>query len=139
MKKLIQKLMKRPGFYDKTDPTPPAIPLKWKRPPTLQEQVARMVHSEQFKQYMEREGFETIDEAEDFEVGDDYVPEAPHELVYDHDLGKEVSKREKANLDRDREKFDNYARQELAKKRAAKKEKKEEAAPPDPKKKADQE
>lgn len=135
MKNLIAKLKKRSGFFDKADPKPTGIPLNFKRPPTLAEQVARLVHSEHFKRQMEQSGFETIDEAEDFEVGDDYVPDSPHELVYDDDLGKEISKQEKRQLDQDRARFDVYVKNTLAeRKRKAKEKKQSEEAPSEPKK-----
>lgn len=74
------------------DPTPVAIPAGFKRPDTLAEQVRRVVRdlSEQAK-----EGeYDTFEEAEDFEVGDDLDPLSPYEEVFDPALGRAVTPKE---------------------------------------------
>lgn len=51
------------------DPTPIAIPVGFNRPETLQEQIRRLVRNE-FSQVAAATGFETFDEANDFDVPD---------------------------------------------------------------------
>lgn len=54
------------------DPTPVEIPLKFQgNYESLHEKILRYVRSEQFRQKMEEEGFETEEEANDFDVGDE--------------------------------------------------------------------
>lgn len=65
------------------DPTPMAPPIGYKRQPSLAEQIREMVRSERLKQEVEEAGFETFEEADDFEVGDDYDPHSPHENDFD--------------------------------------------------------
>lgn len=61
------------------DPTPVEIPVGFQRPESLQEQIKRLVRTELSAQ-AQAEGFESFEEADDFEVGDDYDPSSPHEL-----------------------------------------------------------
>lgn len=65
------------------DPTPVAKPLGWRAPYTIQEQIQRFVRDE-LSRRAAQDGFETFEEAEDFNVGDDYDPRSPHEI--DEDL-----------------------------------------------------
>lgn len=69
------------------DPRPMAIPSGLGRPETLEEQVRRLVRSNAFTE----PGQETFEEAEDFDVDDDFDPSTPYELQFDPVLGKEVS------------------------------------------------
>lgn len=78
--------------YEKPDPTPMAIPSGFRRPPTLAEQVARLVRSERFQQEVAARGFETFEEADDFDIPDDPVdPSTPYEPFFDPSLGREVT------------------------------------------------
>lgn len=91
------------------DPTPMAIPVGFAKPESLEARMARAVRLASL--HAANQGFETIEEAEDFDTGeDDYVPYSEHEVVYDEGLKKEVSKREKIQLDRDRAHFDAYVK-----------------------------
>lgn len=65
------------------DPTPIAPPVGFRRQPSLAEQIRAMVRSERLRQEAEAQGFETFEEADDFEVGDDYDPTSPYEEVFD--------------------------------------------------------
>lgn len=64
------------------DPIPAAIPLQWQRPPTLQEQIKSMIRRE-MSQAAAQDGLETFEEADDFDVGDDFDPQSPYEVNYD--------------------------------------------------------
>lgn len=76
-------------FYGREipDPTPLRVPGGFKRPETLQEQVARLVRGA-ISREAEEAGFETFDEAEDFDVEDDFDPRTPFEVVFDPVLGE---------------------------------------------------
>lgn len=120
------------------DPTPVAIAVGFKPPPTLREQMLALIRSEEFRRHLGSTEHESFEEANDFEIGDDYEPGSPHELQYDHDLGREVLPAEKAFLDSQRRQFDDYVAQEkkkaaIEKRRKAKE--KQEVTPPasDPK------
>jgi len=47
--------------------------------PEVKEQIREMVRSEKLKQEVAAQGYETFEEADDFEVGDDFDPKSPYE------------------------------------------------------------
>lgn len=70
------------------DNSPVAIPVKFKRVDAITQKVAELVQGE-FSRLAEKEGYETFEDADDFDVGDDYDPHSPYELneeqeYYDH-------------------------------------------------------
>lgn len=67
------------------DPTPVAIPVAFSRPPSIAEQVQRLVRSH-LNAIAAEQGKESFEEADDFDVGDDDFPRSPHELSQDQDL-----------------------------------------------------
>jgi len=75
------------------DPTPLSLPLGFKKPEILAETVARLVRSEISRQ-AQLQGFETFEEAEDFDVGDDFEPGAPYETYFDPVLNRDISPHE---------------------------------------------
>lgn len=80
------------------DPVPLAPPVGYKRSPTLQEQIKRMVQSERLAQLAQESGHETFAEAEDFDVGDDYDPRSPWEDEFEgepvlNEIREEVAKK----------------------------------------------
>lgn len=82
----FQKVKKMFGRFEKTDPTPVAIPLRFQRSKSLEEQVKELINSERFNMMMKASGKETIEEAMDF--GDDEdSPWSPYE-----DEGPRVTK-----------------------------------------------
>lgn len=89
-----------------------AIPVRMKRPPTLQEEMARLLRNPAFMGDLRSNGVETIDEADDFDVDEEGEFQSQHELVHDEDLQKEIPKGEKAFLDRNRQIFDAHVRAE---------------------------
>lgn len=122
--KIRQKLAERKGRKEYPDPTPVEMAVKFRRPPTLQEQIRQMVRSERLAQEAQRMGADTFEEFDDFDVGDDFDPTSPYETVFDPDLGKDVTRPEKEYLDAHRKQFDDHVRQ--AKKNASKSKFKEE-------------
>lgn len=65
------------------DPTPVAPPIGFVRQPTLAETMRQMVRSEALKRAARESGMETFEEADDFEIGDDYDPKSPYEEVFE--------------------------------------------------------
>lgn len=67
------------------DSTPMAIPFGFERPPTLQEQIRRLMRVEydRMRAVTGNEDFETPEEADDFDIGDDFDidPVSGHEYV----------------------------------------------------------
>ncbi|AFS65320.1 hypothetical protein [Dragonfly-associated microphage 1] len=64
------------------DPTPIEIPTGFRRPETLQEQIRRLIRSEQFAAQMGRPDAESFEEANDFDVDDDgELPVTQHEFT----------------------------------------------------------
>lgn len=53
------------------DPNPIAVPLKFTRPETMDEKIRRLIRSSELARRAQAEGFETEEEANDFEVDDD--------------------------------------------------------------------
>lgn len=71
------------GKHELLDSTPIAIPLKFRghQGDNLRELVQSMVH--EVSNNMGKMGFETFEEAEDFQVDDDYDPKSPWEADFD--------------------------------------------------------
>lgn len=66
------------------NPVPMEAPIGFVPMKPLHEQIREMVLREIGSQ-AEREGFESAEEAEDFEIGDDYDPASPWELDFEPD------------------------------------------------------
>lgn len=78
---VIQELL--PDGSEKLDPTPIAPPIGYQRQVPLHLQIREMVRSEALRQAAEAAGAETFEEADDFEVDDDYDPTTPYENDFD--------------------------------------------------------
>lgn len=65
------------------DPTPMAPPVGYVKQQSLAEQIREMVRSEKLRLEVEQQGLETFEEADDFDVGDDYDPSSPYENEFD--------------------------------------------------------
>lgn len=76
--------------HEVPDPRPLQVPAGFKRPPTLAEQVQRLVRGALSRQAAEQ-GFETFEESEDFDVGDEIDPSTPYEAVFDPILGRDIT------------------------------------------------
>ncbi|AZL82923.1 hypothetical protein [Apis mellifera associated microvirus 45] len=70
------------------DPTPMGLPAGFKRPETLAEQVRRLVRTEKL---VDDDDVESWEEANDFDVDDDFDPASPFETVFDPELGRELT------------------------------------------------
>lgn len=77
------------GRKEMLDNTPVAIPLRFKRVETQVEIVRRMVANE-FSRLAANQGFESIEDFDDFAIDDEYDPWSPHEVPYDQELGPPI-------------------------------------------------
>lgn len=82
--------LQTPYGHEVPDSTPVAIPAGFKRPETMEEIVKRMVRTQISREAAEK-GEETFEEADDFEVDDDFDPSTPYEVLFDPVLEREVS------------------------------------------------
>lgn len=57
------------------------------------ERIRGIIRGERLKQEMEAAGRETFEEADDFDVGDDYDPSSPYEEVFDPVAAKEAQQK----------------------------------------------
>lgn len=69
--------------HELLNPTPQAPPLGYKKQPSLSDQIRDMVRSEHLRQAAASAGMETFEEADDFDVDDDYDPTSPYEVDFD--------------------------------------------------------
>lgn len=65
------------------DPVPMAPPIGYKKQPTMVDHIRTMIRSEKLRQEVEAAGFETMEEADDFDIGDDVDPASPYEHNFD--------------------------------------------------------
>lgn len=65
------------------DPTPISPPIGYKKSPTIAEQMRLMIRGERLREEAEAAGYETFEEADDFDVGDDFDPRSPYEEVFE--------------------------------------------------------
>ena len=93
--------------HEVLDRTPLELPAGFRRPETLAEQVQRLVRTS-ISDYAGEKGYETFDEANDFDIEDDPIePETAYEEVFDPVLGRGVTPREfMDNQERYRELYD---------------------------------
>lgn len=78
------------------NPIPMAPPVGYNRTPSLSEQIRSMVRSECLALEAEAAGLETFEEADDFDVGDDFDPSSPYEEVFDPTPIPELRRRQQA-------------------------------------------
>lgn len=77
------------------DPTPVEVPLKLRRPLSLQDEIKRFVRSE-LSQRAEDEGYESFEESDDFDIDDDEGEFAsPYEF---QEMTPEAGDRDASNL-----------------------------------------
>lgn len=74
------------------DSQPLEIPAGFRKPETLQDQIRRLIRSA--SEEAKNSGLETFEEAEDFNVDDDFDPTTPYEVFFDPVLNKEISPQE---------------------------------------------
>lgn len=73
-----------PRGREVVDPTPIAPPVGYKRVPTLVEQLRQMVRSEALAKEAREAGFETFEDADDFDIADDPLdPQSRYEIGFE--------------------------------------------------------
>lgn len=77
--KLLDKFQ-RPDGSEIPDPTPLQPPLGYRRQPTMVEHIRSMVQSEQLRVAALSAGAETFEEADDFDVPDEFEPISAYEF-----------------------------------------------------------
>lgn len=78
LKKLHRAMIDQNGA-ELHNPTPVSIPIGQQRPPTLKEQIQRVLRTELSNQAASQ-GHETYEEANDFDIDDDDTMYSPYEL-----------------------------------------------------------
>jgi len=78
-------------------PLPMEPPLGYKRQPTMVEIIRQQIQAEHLARDLAKAGVETFEEADDFEVGDDYEPHSPWENEFDPPIS-ELTKAGQAEL-----------------------------------------
>lgn len=120
LRKMVKKLNERLNErgQEVLDPTPLAIPAGFVKPESLEAKMARAIRVASLQ--AQSQGFETVEEADDFDIPDDpdTLPDSPWETVFDPGIGKEISKQEKRHLDQHRAQFDEYVAKNPVKKKA---------------------
>lgn len=89
---MTQKPQLDANGWEIPDPQPLEIPGGFKKPETLQEQIRRLIRAA--SREAAEQGLETFEEAEDFNVDDDFDPHTPYEVFFDPVLNKEISPEE---------------------------------------------
>lgn len=69
--------------HERLDPTPMAPPLGWKPEPSMVEIIRAQIAGERLRQEAEAAGMESFEEADDFDVDDDFDPSSPYEEIFD--------------------------------------------------------
>lgn len=70
--------------YEVPDPVPMEPPVGYDRQPSLVERIRAMVRSEHLAMEAEKQGFDTFDDADDFDVDDDtFDPDTPYEAEFE--------------------------------------------------------
>lgn len=78
-------------------PLPMEPPVGFKRQPSMVDIIREQIRSARFAEEAAREGMESFEEADDFDIGDDYEPNSPWENDFDPPIS-ELTKAGKAAL-----------------------------------------
>lgn len=81
------------GREEIVNPVPVAPPVGFRRQPSMVDIVRDMVRSERLRQEVQAAGMETFEEADDFDVGDDFDPSSPYEVDFDPVPASELRRR----------------------------------------------
>jgi len=79
------------------DPTPMSPPIGYVRAPSMIDRIRDMVRHEMSNAANEK-GFESFEEAEDFDVDDEYDPASPWEMLFEPDTPQQMRERLEADL-----------------------------------------
>lgn len=97
------------------DGTPMQPPVGYKRQPTMVEHIREMVRSERLAAEAAAAGFETFEEADDFNIADEdgEMPSSPHENEFDPPVQELLAEGKAAKEKREREEAAAKRRKEL--------------------------
>ena len=85
----MPKLKKAPNWWkDKADPVPVEIPVDMKQPETMDDKIKRIIQ-EQISPQAANMGEETLEESQDYEVGDDFEGDAPQTMYEETEMVSE--------------------------------------------------
>lgn len=83
LKPVVNKLSSYVNGLEVPDPNPLEAPIGFKKPMSMNDRIRQMIRSEQLRMAADQSGMETFEEADDFDIGDDYDPHSPFEEVFD--------------------------------------------------------
>lgn len=109
LEEYLEKLARKGLNPDGTpilDPVPLAPPIGYKRHPSMVEIVRDMVKSERLAQAARDAGAETLEEAEDFDIDDEYRLESPWENDFDPPLVELIEAGRQVVAERERQEAD---------------------------------
>lgn len=120
--KVVRKGSLNENGYELLDPKPMAVPIGFEKPEPIEAKMQRLIR-DHMSRIAEENGYETFEDAEDFDIIDDdtWDPSSDWELHYDPVLNKEIPKQEKEFLDKHRQDFDKMYENKLKNKKKAKK------------------
>lgn len=72
--------------FEWPDPRPMSPPLGYIPETSLSEKIRQMVRSEHLRYAAMNSGMETFEEADDFDVDDDFDPSSPYEMFFDQPI-----------------------------------------------------
>ena len=72
-----------PDGLEIVDSRPMAPPVGYKKQPSMVDHIRELIRSEKLRLAAEEAGHESFEEADDFDVGDDYDPSTPYEADFD--------------------------------------------------------
>lgn len=81
------------------DPTPMSPPVGYVKQDSLAEQIRRVVRSEKLAMEAEAAGYESFEEADDFDVEDDPLPMSAYEMLDGYVSVRELRRREQEAKD----------------------------------------
>jgi len=79
------------------DPTPLAPPIGWSKPRHIVDDIREMVRSE-LSRRAQSQGLESFDEAEDFDIDEEYDPTSPWEQMFEPTPVQELRERQAATM-----------------------------------------
>lgn len=88
----VKKLLS-PRGREQLSPIPHSPAVGQRRLPTEADRIRQLIKGERLKAEMEAAGRETFEEADDFEVGDDYDPSSPYEEIFDPVAAEEARRK----------------------------------------------
>lgn len=75
-----------PEGRETPDPTPMQPPLGYFKQPTMVDHIRNLIRSERLREAAEAGGAESFEEADDFNVGDDYDPHSGYETEFEPEI-----------------------------------------------------